>query len=179
ATPTDPDGEKTTPPIPVDRESNLSIEKDADDASVVAGGSTSFTLTITNDGPSAIASGEVISLVERPGAGVTITGYEVTSGNGTASGTGNAATVTTSAEIPVGGTITVVVTADVDADAGDFITNGIDVWGPDKDPETDPKDDDSDTPPIPVVRESVLSITKVADDDRVVESGRAWCRESM
>src|SRR5690606_27940801 len=102
-----------------------------------------------------------------PSAGVTITGYEVTSGNGNAAGTGNTATVTTSSAIAVGGTITVKVTADVSSDAPATITNGITGWGPDKDPETDPEDDKDDTPPIPVDRESQLSITKVADEASV------------
>jgi len=166
-----PDDGDDTPEIPVDRESNLSITKVADDARVIAGGNTSFTVTVTNDGPSAIASGEMISLGERPTAGLTITGYTVTSGNGTAAGTGNSATVTTSAVVPVGGTITLTVTADVDADAPATVANGIDVWGPDKDPETDTPDDGDDTPEIPVDRESNLSITKVADDTRVIAGG--------
>jgi|GEM_PF-1164493 len=165
---TDPeDDEDDTPPIPVDHDAVLSITKVADEDRVTAGESTSFTLTITNEGPAVVASGEVISLTERPGEGVTITGYEVTSGNGTASGTGNSATVTASKAIAVGGTLIVKVTAIVDADAPATITNGIDVWGPDKDPETDPKDDEDDTPPIPVDRESALGITKVADESRV------------
>src|SRR5690606_18922557 len=148
-------------------ESNLPISKVPVDARVIAGGSTSFTVTVTNDGPSAIASGEVINLGERPTAGLTITGYTVTSGNGTATGTGNSATVTTSAVIPVGGTITVSVTANVDTDAPATVANGIDVWGPDKDPDNDTPDDGDDTPEIPVDRESNLSITKVADQSRV------------
>jgi len=169
---TDPkDDEDDTPPIPVDQDVALSITKVADEERVQAGGSTSFTLTITNDGPAVIASGKVISLTERPGAGVTITGYEVTSGNGTANGSGNNATVTTSSAIAVGGTIVVKVTADIAANAGETITNGIDVWGPDKDPETDPKDDGDDTPPIPVDHVSALSITKVANDQRVIAGG--------
>src|SRR5690606_8231458 len=131
------------------------------------GGTTSFTVTVTNDGPSVIASGMNISLVERPGSGLTITGYEVTGSNATVVGTGNTATVTTTTAIPVGGTITVVVSADVDADAGETITNGITVWGPDKDPENDPEDDEADTPPIPVDREYNLTIDKVADEARV------------
>ncbi len=169
---TDPeDDEDDTPPIPVDRDAVLGITKVADQARVRAGESTTFTLTITNNGPAVVASGEVISLTERPGAGVTITGYEVTSGNGTANGSGNTATVTTSAAIAVGGTIVVKVTADIAANAGETITNGIDVWGPDKDPDTDPRDDDDDTPPIPVDHVSVLSVTKVANDERVITGG--------
>src|SRR5690606_13614384 len=161
------DDEADTPPIPVVRESKLSVNKAANDATVVAGGTTSFTVTVTNDGPSVIASGKNISLVERTGSGVTITGFEATGSNATVVGTGNTATVTTTTAIPVGGTITVVVSADVDADAGETITNGITVWGPDKDPENDPEDDEADTPPIPVDREYNLTIDKVADEARV------------
>src|SRR5690606_7227272 len=161
------DDDHDTPPIPVDRESNLSIEKLADDQRVIAGRSTSFTVTVTNNGPSAIASGEVIRIGERPTEGLTITGYEVTSGNATVAGSGNSAEITTTADIAVGGTITLTITADVDADAPAEGGNGIDVWGPDKDPENDPKDDDHDTDPIPVDRESNMTIEKVADEDRV------------
>src|SRR5690606_10372044 len=169
---TDPkDDDDDTPPIPVDRVSNLSITKVADDARVKAGESTSFTLTITNDGPSVIEVGKAINLTERPGEGVTITGYEVTSGAATVAGDGTTAVLTTTGKIAVGGTIVVTVTADVAADAGETITNGIDVWGPDKDPETDPKDDEDDTPPIPVDHEAILSITKVADEARVQAGG--------
>src|SRR5699024_2265887 len=73
----DPDDEDETPEIPVDREYALSITKVADESSVKAGGSTSFTLTITNDGPSAIEAGKAIELRELPSTGVTITGYDV------------------------------------------------------------------------------------------------------
>src|SRR5690606_7019871 len=169
---TDPkDDDDDTPPIPVDRESTLSITKEADEARVKAGESTSFTLTITNDGPSVIEAGADINLTERPGEGVTITRYEVTSGAATVAGDGNTAILTTTGTIAVGGTIEVKVTADVSANAGETITNGITVWGPGKDPGTDPEDDEDDTPPIPVDHESTLSIIKEADDSRVVAGG--------
>src|SRR5690606_17555311 len=93
------------------------------------------------------------------------------SGNATVNGTGNSAEVTTTAEIAVNGTIVLTVTADVDANAPAEVSNGIDVWGPDKDPNDDPKDDDSDTPPIPVDRESALTIDKTPDDARVIAGG--------
>src|SRR5690606_7053255 len=63
---TGPEGTDTTPDYNVDRESNLTITKVAADDRVTAGQSTSFTLTITNNGPSAISAGEVINLGERP-----------------------------------------------------------------------------------------------------------------
>src|SRR5690606_5826407 len=141
--------------------------KTADTDRATAGESISFTLTITNEGPGVMYSGDVVKLGERPSTGLTVTGYEVTSGNATVSGTGNRADVTITEDIAVGSTITLTVNADVDADAPENVTNGIDVWGPDKDPENDPKDDDDDTPPIPVDRTSNLSITKVADEARV------------
>ncbi|MGJ1267399.1 Ig-like domain-containing protein [Sphingobacterium spiritivorum] len=167
---TDPEDDKDdTDPIPVDREYKLSITKVADQARVKAGTSTSFTLTVTNNGPAIIGTGKVISLTERPGTGVTITGYSVTSGSATIAGTANTAKLTTTANIAVGATIVVKVAANVAADAPSTITNGITVWGPDKDPGTDPEDDKDDTDPIPVDRETKLSITKVADETRVKE----------
>src|SRR5690606_28788219 len=119
----------------------------------IGAGPSLVTVTITNDGPAPIAVGKVIPLNERPSEGLTITGYEVTSGNATAVGTGNSATVTTTSLIPVGGTITLTITADVAANAPAEVANGIDVWGPDRDPDTDTPDDSDDTDPIPVDRD--------------------------
>ncbi|MBL1407162.1 Ig-like domain-containing protein [Sphingobacterium faecale] len=165
---TDPEDDKDeTPPVPVDRESNLSIVKKADQTRVKAGENTTFTLTITNDGPSTIEVGKKIQLTERPGAGVTIDKYEIVGANATISGTANNAVVTTTAKIAKGQTIVVKVTAKVDVDAPSTITNGITVWGPDKDPGTDPEDDKDDTPPVPVDREYKLTIEKVADESKV------------
>ncbi|KAF5279832.1 hypothetical protein FQR65_LT15194 [Abscondita terminalis] len=62
---------------------HISVTKVADQARVKAGTSTSFTITLTNDGPETLAAGKVISLTERPGAGVTITGYTVPAVGGT------------------------------------------------------------------------------------------------
>ncbi|WP_162850072.1 Ig-like domain-containing protein, partial [Sphingobacterium yanglingense] len=165
---TDPEDDKDdTPEVPVDRESNLSIVKKADQTRVKAGENTTFTLTITNDGPSTIDVGKKIQLTERPGEGVTIDKYEIVGANAIVSGTANNAVVTTTAKIAKGQTIVVKVTAKIDADAPSTITNGITVWGPDKDPGTDPEDDTDDTPPIPVDRDYKLTIEKVADESKV------------
>src|SRR5690606_34669240 len=107
------DDEDETPEIPVDRPYTLGIEKVADQSLVTAGESTTFTITVTNNGPLEIQSGETIALRERPGAGVSITGYEIISGAATVSGTGNTATLTTTGVVGVGATITVRITADV------------------------------------------------------------------
>jgi gliding motility-associated-like protein/uncharacterized repeat protein (TIGR01451 family) len=145
----DPDDDDETDPIPVDRKSNMTISKVADEARVKAGEATTFTVTITNNGPSVIAVGKTITLAERPGEGVTIDGYSMISNNATIAGMGNSAVVTTTSKIPVGGTIAVQISAKVDEDAPETITNGITVWGPDKDPD-DPEDDKDDTDPTPV-----------------------------
>src|SRR5690606_27660082 len=114
--------------------------------------------------PAPIAVGKVIPLNERPSDGLAITNYEVTSGNATVLGTGNSASVTTTAAVPAGGTITLTITADVAANAPETVTNGIDVWGPDRDPDNDTPDDSDDTDPIPVDRDYGLdgNITKLA-----------------
>src|SRR5690606_13794243 len=101
----DPDDEDDTPEVPVDPNRMLSITKVADQETVIAGTSTTFTVTVTNNGPSRILTGEVVSLGERPDAGITITGYEVISGNATVSGTGYSATLTTTSAPAVAGTI--------------------------------------------------------------------------
>src|SRR5699024_1042425 len=80
--------------------------------------------------------------------------------------------LTTTAAIDVGGTITFTVSADVTAPAGSTISNGIAVWGPDKDPGTDEEDDEAETPEIPVDRPYTLSIEKVADQS-LVTAGEA------
>src|SRR5690606_34137784 len=124
-----------TPDIPVERPYALSIEKVADQSLVTAGQSTTFTVTVTNNGPMAIESGKEIDLQERPGTGVTITGYQVVSGAATVRGTGNQATIKTGDAIDVGGTIVIKITADVAATATGTITNGITVCAPDRDPD--------------------------------------------
>src|SRR5690606_9018982 len=110
--------------------------------------------------------------------GLAITNYEVTSGNATVLGTGNSASVTTTAAVPAGGTITLTITADVAANAPETVTNGIDVWGPDRDPDNDTPDDSDDTDPIPVDRDYGLdgNITKLATAgaDAVAVAGKEF-----
>src|SRR5699024_3090419 len=165
----DPDDEDETPEIPVERPYRISIDKTADEPSVVAGESTSFTLTLTNHGPSTIASGEDLTLGEEPSEGVTVTGYEVIAAEGTVSSSGNEAVLTTTGAWGVNEEIQVRVTADIASDAPETISNGVSVWGPDKDTEEEP-DDQDETPEIPVEYPNLLSIDKVAQD-KEVEAG--------
>src|SRR5690606_25786794 len=90
---------------------NLTISKVADEAKVLAGGTTTFTLTIMNNGPGVLRTGSQVRIDERQGIGVEIISYAVSSGNGTVTGSGNNATLTTNADIGEGGTVVVKVTA--------------------------------------------------------------------
>src|SRR5690606_39394344 len=137
--------------IPVDREFGLTIDKVADDETVVTGGTTTFTVTVTNNGPATILTGETITVEERPADGLVVTGYESVTGNVNVSGDGNRAQLVATENIPAGGTITFSVSADVTAPAGETVSNGIAVWGPEKVPGTDEEDDETQTPEIPVV----------------------------
>src|SRR5699024_5078904 len=109
----DPDDEDETPEIPVERPYRISIDKTADEPSVVAGESTSFTLTLTNHGPSTIASGEASTFGEDPREGATVTGHEVIAREGTVSGSGSAAARTTTGAGGAHEEIQVRVTADI------------------------------------------------------------------
>src|SRR5690606_26516637 len=144
------DDEDQTPEVPVERPYALSVEKEADQSLVTAGQPTTFTVTVTNNGPLEIPAGNPIALEERPGAGVTITGYEVIAGDATVSGTGNSATLTTTGAISVGETIVVRITATVAPTATGTVTNGIAVWAPDRSRDTEDPDDEDNSDPVPV-----------------------------
>src|SRR5690606_17798511 len=103
---------------------------------------------------------------DTPSTGLTIKSFEITSGNATLVKSGNDVTVTVSNDVAKGGTITIKVIGDVNAAAGQTISNGVKVWGPDT-PPTDNPDDEDETPDVPVVDNYTLSVTKVADENRV------------
>src|SRR5690606_4550251 len=115
---------------------------------------------------SVIDIGKEILLRERPSNGVVIEGYEMISNNATVNGTANNATLTTTNKIGVGETIVVRIVAKVDDEAPATITNGIDVWGPDK-PTTEDPDDEDDTPEIPVD----YPLIEAVDDFAEVKAG--------
>ncbi|ERJ59381.1 hypothetical protein M472_11410 [Sphingobacterium paucimobilis HER1398] len=157
-----------TPEIPVVSEAKMKIVKVADESTVKAGEMTTFTLTITNQGPATAQSGKTISLVERPGAGLSIKNYEMISSNATVQGSDNQATLTTSQVIGVGEEIKVRVHVLVSEDAPEEVINGISVWGPGKDPDTDPEDDKDDTDPTPVEHQRIQAVDDVAETNTAV-----------
>ncbi len=161
------DDTDVTPEIPVVDESKLKIVKVADENKVKAGEMTTFTLTITNQGPAAVQSGKTIVLEERPGVGLSIKDYEMISTNATVQGSDNKATLTTTQAIGIGEEIKVKVHVLVSEDAPEEVTNGISVWGPGKDPGTDPEDDKDDTEPTPVEHERIQAV----DDEDETKTG--------
>src|SRR5690606_36588916 len=68
----------------------------------------------------------------------------------TIAGNGNTATITTNGMVGAGSTIVVRITANVTETASGTIINGISVWSPDRDPNTNDPDDEDDTNPIPI-----------------------------
>lgn len=151
-----PDDEDDTPPVPVGDPYQISISKVSDKARVVAGEETSFTVTLTNQGPESVAAGDQIKIRELPGPGLSILRYEVLSGPATVQGSANAATVTTNAAWPKGATIVIAIRTKVDERASGTITNKIQVWGDGKNPDTDEPDGESETPPIDVDSELLI-----------------------
>src|SRR5690606_8766461 len=149
-------------PVVKDCAVKLSITKEADDDRVVAGQNTSFTLTITNNGPGIVEVGDLILLEDIPRAGLEITDFTIASNYGSISVADNNATITVNNIVPVNGRIIVKVLATVSTDPPATISNTIKVWGPDTPPDAEP-DDEHETPLIPVDREYDLNISKVAD----------------
>lgn len=146
----EPDDEDTTPEIPVTENYIITVSKSADQDRLTPGSEATFTITITNQGPEAIPSGDRIFLRELPGQGLSILGYEISSGAAQIQGVANQATITTTGNIATGNSIVVKIQAKVDEQASGSISNGIAIWSNDKNPDTDTPDDEDSTDPIPV-----------------------------
>src|SRR5690606_23187958 len=137
----DPDDEGETPPTAELQAREISITRVADEARVTAGEETTFTVTVTNNGPSVMESGRIITLKERPGTVLTIWGYAIVSGAATLNGSGNDASLISSGYLGVGELHSFPTRRSSDLDAPAQITNGIAIWGPDT-PTTDDPDDE-------------------------------------
>lgn len=128
ATVTDPNAANNTATDsdPITRTTNLSLVKTASPNPVVVGQTLTYTLTVSNGGPSAILASDTFSLVESLPAGLSGCSYTPSTGTfnvGTiapgATGTGT----WTNAAIASGGSVTLTITCSVTASAAASISN--------------------------------------------------------
>jgi uncharacterized repeat protein (TIGR01451 family) len=138
-------------------QADLGVTKDDGSGSVVAGTSTTYTVTLTNHGPSDAPAGQVVS--DAAPAGTTIS-----SSDSRCSISSNAATCTTNAALPAGQSTSFALTLAVDSNyvtaQGSSLTNTASITAsPGLDQQTNPGNDtatDTDT----VSAQADLSVTK-------------------
>ncbi|TXI48158.1 MAG: DUF11 domain-containing protein, partial [Lysobacter sp.] len=111
---------------PIGRTSNLSLTKIDTPDPVVVGNLLTYTLTVSNAGPSAIASSSTFSIVESLPAGLTGCTFTPSAGTLTVGTIAPGATGTgtwTGATIPSGGSVTLTIACTVSAATAASITN--------------------------------------------------------
>jgi uncharacterized repeat protein (TIGR01451 family) len=128
ATVTDPNSanNSATDSDPITRTSNLSLVKIATPSPVAVGQLLTYTLTVSNAGPSAILAASTFSIVESLPAGLTGCSYTPSAGTFTVGTIASGATGTgtwTGAAIPSGGNATLTIACTVGAAAAASITN--------------------------------------------------------
>jgi len=109
---------KTSVKTTVIKCADLSINKVASSSTVIAGQSLSYTITVTNNGYSAINNSDQFKVTDVLPSGFTATTYSASSGTYT-SGTG----VWTGANIPSGGSVTLTIAGTVSASATGSLSN--------------------------------------------------------
>ncbi|WP_188754065.1 DUF11 domain-containing protein, partial [Parapedobacter defluvii] len=167
-----PDGTATTPDYPVDRDYGFdddAIEKIGTFSNgvlvnAVAGEEYTYTVTVTNQGPSDIAAGTVIYFQDLVSPGQTLTGISY-QGSPVAfdASTGRFA-LPVSAAVPVGGSFSFEVTVNVDAGVTGTIENTIRIWQDDPGATPPTPDGEKTTDPIPVDQLTDLSVLKTVDN---------------
>lgn len=126
-------------------------------ATFTPGGSLTYTLVVTNLGPSNVPTATVADTLPAGLSAATWTVSYAGGATGPASGSGDInATLT---NLPVGGTATFTVTADVAADALSTLANTATVTAPSGFPDPNPDDNTSTTTSMPVPA-TAMSITK-------------------
>ncbi|SDE13032.1 conserved repeat domain-containing protein/fimbrial isopeptide formation D2 domain-containing protein, partial [Aquimonas voraii] len=147
-------------------DADLSVTKSNGASSVVAGGSTTWTLVISNAGPSAADGATVF---DPAVAGLSKTAVICSGSSGGASCPPAPDVVALEAgtlaipTLPVGGTVTLQVTANVTAAAGDTVVNTVSVSPPDGVTDPDPGDNSaSDSDPVEAPPAPELTLSKSA-----------------
>jgi uncharacterized repeat protein (TIGR01451 family) len=146
---------------------DLTVTKTDNQGSYDPGGTSTYIVTITNEGP-ADANGLAVSDTRPAG----ISSWSWACANGTppayqcSGDAGNPATFTDSLDLPVLASVTYEVTAQIDAAATGDITNSVVVTAPSATPELDSSDNSaSDTDTLAA---TTLSVTKTGAPDPVV-----------
>lgn len=154
-----PTNNEATVTTPVKRKVDLNVVKTASKTTVVAGEALTYTITVTNNGPSTILNTEVLTFNEQLPAGFTVT--SATSAKGTYNA--NAKTFTLGSDFIQGQSFTLVIAGTVDANrAVGNLVNTASVYPPATVEETKPGDNES-TVTTPVNRDADLAVTKVAN----------------
>ncbi|MEJ5055186.1 T9SS type B sorting domain-containing protein [Sphingobacterium sp. MYb382] len=154
-----PTNNEATVTTPVKRKVDLNVVKTANKTAVIAGETLTYTITVTNNGPSTILNTEVLTFNEQLPAGFTVTSAT------SAKGTYDAAlkTFTLGSDFVQGQNFTLVIAGTVDANrAVGNLVNTASVYPPSTIEETKPGDNES-TITTPVTRDADLAVTKVAN----------------
>ncbi|WP_153558795.1 COG1361 S-layer family protein [Roseimaritima sediminicola] len=147
--------------VPITVQTDLRIEKSADLTTVAAGGTLTYTLVVTNDGPSD-ATG--VSVTDTLPAGVSFTSGNVGGDAAAVSETGGVITATVG-DLASGASQTITIVVGVDSDAEGQISNTATVTNT---PDTDPNDNnDSSTVAATIERQVDVGVTKTASADPV------------
>ena len=153
-----PANNTSTAETPVVPRSDLSIMKEAAPDPIVPGTPATYTLTITNNGPST-ATG--VSVSDPMPTGLTATSATPTLGECSVAANVTCAVGT----LPVGATATIIIQADVASNVTSSITNTASVTGTNADPDAS---DDADTTTTPVAPSADLKIVKVGSPNPVI-----------
>ncbi len=140
-----------TPPA-----SDLKVVKTAP-ATYVPGSPLTYTIVVSNTGPTASTGAQIADALP-----VGVTGFSwtaVTAGGATVAAPSGSGAIATTADLPVGGTVTFTVTAQTDPTRTTAITNTATVTPTDGNPDPNPGDQTSTTTSTPVIT-TALSITK-------------------
>ncbi|QEG41865.1 COG1361 S-layer family protein [Roseimaritima ulvae] len=156
-----PGNNSDTAAVPITVDTDLRIQKDADLTTVASGGTLTYTMVVTNDGPSD-ATGVIVT--DTLPADVTFSSGNV-EGDGAAVTANNGVITADVGDLADGESKTITIVVDVAPNAEDTLTNTATVSNV---PDTDNNpDNDTDTAVTDVNRQVDVGITKTASADPV------------
>ncbi len=161
ATDPDPSNNDDSAQTEVDREADLSIDKAASSSTVVAGSNATFTLTVSNAGPSDASN---VVVADTLPTGMTITGVNTTDGTCSGIGTNLGCSILA---VAAGDTVTITVDVDIDSSVANntILTNTAQATSSDPDPDPSNNEDSVD---VTVAAEADLRLAKTATPNPVV-----------